>query len=201
MSNIDVKRLILFPTFVYSIDSQMFSPHIDNNKLNEWIVKKSHKEESVHYSNVGGWQSQPNLHYDKIIQPLIMFISTIMKNILKEIGYKDSISSYLSDLWGNINKYKDYNSNHAHLPADWSFCYYTQVPEPNGKIYFKDARIKNIPKKHMFKNFDNHFTHIDYFIAPTVGQLLIFPGYLEHHVNPNLSQIPRISFSGNIICK
>lgn len=38
-------------------------------------------------------------------------------------------------------------------------------------------------------------------IRPAAGTLLIFPGWLEHHVEVHTEATPRISFSFNIMAK
>ena len=47
-------------------------------------------------------------------------------------------------------------------------------------------------------DYSNDSQHSIYTVNPLNGQLIIFPSYLEHYVEPNLTQETRISISGNI---
>ena len=105
----------------------------------------------------------------------------------------------VGNMWANVNRYKDYNSTHIHEGSDWSFVYYVKVPKDCGNLIFVDPRIRRDKAFHdrFIKNYDN-FTHDIYFETPLEGKVVIFPSYLEHYVEFNTSNKPRISISGNI---
>jgi uncharacterized protein (TIGR02466 family) len=98
--------------------------------------------------------------------------------------------SFYGGSWANVLRKGDYNKIHNHPGALWSGCYYVSVgqpePEPafNGWIEFQDPRPGNI---HGGKER----------IEPAEGMLLLFPGWLNHYVNPFSGSGERISIAFN----
>ena len=111
--------------------------------------------------------------------------------------------------WPNVNRFGDYHDLHNHPRAYLSGTYYVQVPEDReeletrgdvrpGRITFYDPRgaaanmtaIKGDP-----------YIEADHTIDPEPGLILLWPGFLNHFVHPNLSKTPRISISFNIVLK
>ena len=81
-----------------------------------------------------------------------------------------------------------------------AFSAYVKVPKNSGNLILIDPRIRRVKNRsdRFIKSFDNPFTHSMYFLNPSEGKFVIFPSYLEHYVEPNLTQETRISISGNI---
>ena len=149
----------------------------------------------------GGWQSNDNLHKDKRFSEILESISKYFQFISKNYGYVEDMKLFITNMWANVNRYKDYNVAHIHQDSDWSFVYYVEIPEDSGNLILLDPRIRR--KRHLgaefIKNYDNPFTHDIYIVSPLAGKFVIFPSYLEHHVKFNTTNKPRISISGNII--
>ena len=103
-------------------------------------------------------------------------------------------------MWANVNRYRDYNTSHIHTGTDWSFVYYVKVPKDSGNLVLVDPRIRkrSSESEGIYETYDNPFTHDLYVLTPLPGTLVFFPSYLEHYVEGNSNDIPRISISGNI---
>ncbi len=150
--------------------------------------------ESFEVSNVGGWQSPP---FKKDHNPILKPIMEIVENKVKD-AYKDlliSVEPNLDSSWVNINKRGDYNLQHSHPGSYFSAVLYFQVPENSGNIVFQrtdDMRMWI----DMFGgvNEENKGTFI---VQPNKGMLIIFPAYVTHHVEQNLSNEDRISMAFN----
>jgi len=67
-----------------------------------------------------------------------------------------------------------------------------EAPEPSGQLSFVDPRRsgRTIPDLTLFP------TSFD--LKPRTGALVIFPGWLQHHVHPYRGQRPRICISANL---
>ena len=189
-------QLFLFPTEVWNFDLEQ----LDNEKLSEIILEKEKTESSQSLSNVGGWQSKSALHYDKGFSRVVDIVKENLSTVCSYQNYKKGITFTLADMWANVNRYKDSNMKHLHGRSDWSWVYYVLVPQGSGKIIFCDPRIRRAmyQKEEFLQNFDNPSQYGEYKIVSSVGKLIIFPSYLEHYVESNLTQQPRISISGNI---
>ena len=192
-----MQTLNLFPTDVYIEENN----EIDNKKISKIILEKEKIEPSREMTNQGGWQSNDDLHEDKRFSEILESINEYFQLIRQHTNYEDHLSVVLDNMWANVNRYKDYNTQHNHPLSDWSFVYYVKVPKDCGNLIFVDPRIRRDKAFHdrFIKNYDNPFTHSIYFVNPLVGKFVIFPSYLEHCVEFSKTNKPRISISGNII--
>lgn len=108
--------------------------------------------------------------------------------------------------WPNVNVLGDYHDYHNHPRAYLSGTYYLQVPTGRvsssnradvrpGCITLYDPR----PMVNMNAIKGDPYVEPEYTITPTPGTVLLWPGFLNHFVHPNLSSTARISVSFNVI--
>lgn len=90
----------------------------------------------------------------------------------------DQIDSKVMRLWINVNGPGHYNKWHTHGLSNVAVLY-VSVPENSGDIEFRRGDET-------------------YKITPKVGQLIMFPGTLEHRVLENKSSEKRISIAINL---
>lgn len=83
---------------------------------------------------------------------------------------------------------------HAHGSADISGAYYYKTNEQDGEIFFKSPCRLLMDRSIVFTNESQKKV----FYKPKIGQLLLFPGYLEHAVTQNTTDSERVSISFNI---
>jgi hypothetical protein len=122
-------------------------------------------------SNRGGWQSTSFLCCDKNYYWICNLISRI-NLIIHSKKYRPL------NCWFNINSTGNFNDWHAHGNRPYVAVLYISVPKNSGNIEFR-------------KN------NIFYKYSPKVGDLIIFPGNLEHRVLENLAVENRISLAIN----
>tara|TARA_B100000287_G_C20289647_1_gene645398 strand:+ start:35 stop:547 length:513 start_codon:yes stop_codon:yes gene_type:complete len=84
----------------------------------------------------------------------------------------------LLDLWGQYYKKGNYQTTHTHEPCHWSFVYYVNTPKGCAPLVFTDTNKKIFPKS---------------------GMLVLFPGWLRHHVPYNKCKEIRSIISGNLV--
>jgi uncharacterized protein (TIGR02466 family) len=102
--------------------------------------------------------------------------------------------------WINVNRAGDFNVLHCHPGCFLSAVYYVKVPLPmqGGEIVFRDPRG---PAVAMYETpgielpWVGTGTGIPF--VPATGQLLIFPAWLEHRVEPFQGAGERISIAFN----
>lgn len=107
--------------------------------------------------------------------------------------------------WANVNRFGDYHDLHNHPHSYLSGTYYVDIPEQQqtgqrkdltpGAISFYDPR----PQANMLAIRNDQQVNPEHTIQPKPGMLLLWPAFLHHLVHPNLSQMPRISISFNIV--
>ena len=94
------------------------------------------------------------------------------------IDFDDIYDLYLKDIWGQYYKRGDYQRPHHHNPHYWSFVYFVNAPRGSAPLVFTESNKKIIPKS---------------------GMLVIFPGWVWHHVPKHRCDEIRSVISGNFI--
>ena len=170
----------------------------DFKNLIDCLKKISEEESGVKKSNIGGWQSNNLVEKEElqnIISSLQMHFLAFSSLLNCQIDIKPS------NIWANINRYKDYNRDHIHPGSKLSGVYYIKVPKDSGDIYFINPAAKYIALTmgaEYCSVFDTSYNFSEY-ITPNVGDLFLFPSWLEHGVLPNMNiSEERISLSFNL---
>ena len=149
-------------------------------------------------SNIGGYQSQDLTGKHLNINDLFLKIIEHGNIFSKSIDVSENLK--ISNLWLNINKHRDLNVEHNHTGAVISGVYYLKVPKNSGNIIFKhpcnDFMAYAWPNK---KIVPNNYSCSQWFLNSEENKLILFPGWLKHQVEPNMSKKDRISISFNLI--
>ena len=162
-------------------------------------IQKNNQKRFV--SNLGGFQSDLiNLDnypefYDLsniIIKEAKLFCNEIDINEIKGIG----------GFWVNVNEYGHSNKEHHHTNCVLSGVFYGHSKPNNqsGSIVFKhpSADIMAFNWTTIQKEITSN-NSLDWLFPPIPGDLIIFPSWLIHSVNPNLAKdYKRISISFNL---
>ena len=160
-------------------------------------LQKIHPD-GVIKSNFKGWHSKDFKLTDK--EP-VNFIRSIKKNLntsLNDMNWDlESQSIKISSMWAIINKQSAWNQKHQHSNSDISAAYYVSAHDNCGDIVFYDPRPSRV-YKHPIAKSPNKLNATVNSIKPEAGMLVLFPSYLDHSVNPNLSTENRIVISFNL---
>ncbi|MCG8371342.1 MAG: 2OG-Fe(II) oxygenase family protein [Proteobacteria bacterium] len=132
-----------------------------------------------------------------------------LASFVKEInGFTDEELAKLkfnNHAWFHVTRSGGYFQAHNHPNASWSVVYYINPgdPEPKnekaaGHIVFHDPR----PQASCYQDAANsrmrrEFSYSGIRIRPVAGELLIFPSYVLHHVEPYEGDIPRVNVASN----
>lgn len=173
--------------------------NFDNKKLLKYILNIKNKEKSRDVSNKGGWQSDDLNLNEVIINSLIKSFSPSILEFIQTLGYK-SDKTFVTNLWANVNGFKDFNLTHTHPGCFISGAYYIEVPKNSGNIVFHHpAEDMMSPDWSSNQNIEyNSYNGLTYWIKPEPSYLYLFPSWLKHHVEPNLSNKNRVSISFNV---
>lgn len=146
-------------------------------------------EPSAKKSNFGGWQSRDNLFdTEGIFRELGGHITSMANDVLRQYNAAPVV---IKEMWANVNGKNCYNGAHTHSGI-LSGVMYFQVPENSGRLIFCNPSVRA----------DGHLIRPNNFaIVPQRLALILFPSWLEHYVEPNLSNDHRISLSFNIGAK
>ncbi len=188
-----IKQHVMFPTIIWEVDLELNKSDLLLKMKNFSTKNRSLHPKGIDRSNFGGWHSDLFTTYPDELKEFESKIDKVLMNVRQEIDVPHLI---LSEFWININGYGDYNKLHNHPGSFLSGVFYIDVPDKNmGDIHF----LRGDDMKYYITKLPNpnNFTgqHVRY--APKSGKLIIFPSWLEHHVDGNRSKHKRISLSFN----
>jgi uncharacterized protein (TIGR02466 family) len=193
---------VIFGTRVFLRKS--FLEPATNLELEKAVRSRAAAGKGVRVSNVGGWQSQPDLfdwpeaavarlgaELNLAVQQFVSFGRPAMEAGKKELKIWKAG-------WANINRAGDYNILHNHPAQDLAAVYYVKAGGPNasgsgGRLELRDPRPAA-----GFCNFPKLFSAEPLQITPEPGMLVMFPSWIEHMVHPHHDPDDRISLAINI---
>jgi uncharacterized protein (TIGR02466 family) len=154
-------------------------------------------------ANVGGWHSVPDLGrrpepwFRALMRAIVDQVSHNVAALAADAGVVQLPAfRYGVTAWAMVMRAGDYVMPHDHGDSHWSVAYYVdagdELAAPSGRLAFLDPRRsgRTIPDVTLFP------TTFD--IAPRSSALVIFPGWLQHHVHAYRGQRPRICVSANL---
>ena len=183
-----------FPTQIYITDL-----YLDNESLAKKITDWRDRDEGIQRSNKLGWHSAIDMHHREEYNEFTMALFDAMKEVMNNECYHPNLEPLIGTMWANINKKFSYNKTHVHPGSLWSGVYYVKAPENYGDLLIKYPRSGPLildPRRDENKQRPRQlWNEVKY--KPTVGRLIIFPGWLPHEVDANQSEDERISISFN----
>jgi len=194
-------RLDCFPTAVWRFNAP------GHEALNQKLLQLADDERARdpagigHRSSVLGWHSKDKLHQRPEMQDFL----TILHDNIAEVSRAYRIDTKQAGLelatsWIIVNGTFASGAVHCHPNAFLSGVYYINAPENCGDIYFQDPRHAALMGAcPVTEHAPWTVRQISY--RPTPGGMLIFPSWLYHGVEPNLSDTPRVSLSFNFRLK
>lgn len=158
-----------------------------------------------------GWVSKIFELEDNIL--FKQFFDSKLNDINNFVNLYQLLKSYsikCDGIWFNINPQWAYNFTHTHSGCDFSAVYYLQIPkvkhnqshDMGNKIVFDNPNPSQMNHKFFQKIMNyNEINSNTWAIEPQENMLVMFPSYLPHRVNQNLSKEDRISIAFNFSIK
>ena len=170
-----------------------------NSELKNYIYQEQEKNpDGVKKSNFNGWHSE---NFDLKNENLKNFINEVSINIgtaVNDMGWDlEAQIVKITNMWAIINKNRAFNEKHHHGNSALSAAYYVKAESNAGNIVFFDPRQANVFHHPTAKKANDLNGQIKS-ITPKPGTLILFPSYLEHKVEENLSNKERIVVSFNV---
>lgn len=198
MAQQKINEVALFPDVFWSTN---ILDSINNQNLIDFAYETKQKDKGIQISNSLGYHSSyldVSDNADYRLKELMDEVIPLIRNIIEEKIYKDPKSKLFSiDSWININSKYSYNKRHIHGgDVILSIVYYAKVPKDSGSFYFKCPSARADKLSYLGIDKDNIFSsHRER--LPDVGDIIVFPGWIEHGVNQNMSDEDRISYAFN----
>ena len=191
------KPNLFFPTPVWTL--QLDNYQSINEQMYKFIKFTQSKDiKGISKSNIKGWHSKDFDMQENEPKNFIKFILPAIEQVITDMNWeKQKQSININNMWAIINTGGAANLRHQHGNSTISGAYYVRAPKKSGDIVFYDPRpapVYTYPKA-LNPNLLNAQVNG---ISPKEGALVLFPSYLDHSVNENLSNEERIVISFNI---
>ena len=131
------------------------------------------------------------------LREFVDWFMPLAENVWKEWDMQDLPLEFINS-WTNVTNNNGSVVEHDHAPAHMAFAFYLQKPKDSGNIELRNINHSSwayMPRSH------EHLSRQDYFqeVQCNSGDLVIFPAWLAHRVQPNKTNENRIVLSGNLI--
>jgi uncharacterized protein (TIGR02466 family) len=194
----------IFPTKIYHAASGIDCEHLYNSVrgiITElYPVAERHKQ----YHMVGDvntcYNFETQMHRHDELKSLVEYFETQAHQYWKDLGYSAKQKPKLVEMWYNLYKKGGYVEMHCHGRTTISASFYLQQPVNGGNLAFEHpfhALMKYQPyDEHLGKYQKDYW---EYSVPVKTGDLILFPGYLNHRSYPNQSDQDRIIIGGNFL--
>ena len=188
---------LFFSTPVWASKAENYKE--TNEEIYNYIKKlQTEDNDGIIKSNVKGWHSKDFDLKNSVVIKFINLISPNINQVIKDMQWDiNSQTVKITSMWSIINTGGASNARHHHGNSDISAAYYVRAPENSGEIVFYDPRPAPV-FAHPSSTKPNSLNAMVNSINPAEGGLVLFPSYLDHSVNENLSNEERIVISFNL---
>lgn len=191
----------IFPTRIYLTEYLGDIKELQTKilpKINSLFdITKENNQTSMRGEGICSYNAKRDLNLDPEFKTIVEFINAHSQQYWKELGYDNSMRPEVYEMWANIYKHGSFIETHNHSPIHLTASFYLHHPENGGNIVFEN--INSTLLKHQPYAFDQiRYNAFEKEIPVTTGTLVIFPGYMNHRTQPNLSDEDRIIIGSNI---
>ena len=167
------------------------------------LVDLSERDAGARVSNVGGWQSVPDLLMeDATLSPLVAAVrEAVIEYLAATLGAAAAASVLDVRLtgWANVNRRGDSNAMHEHLDQDWAISgvmWLDDGGDATCALRFADPRPLRTAAD---VDGDGDGDGDDGVAAakPLAGQVVVFPAWLRHWVPAHCGDGARVSVAFN----
>lgn len=177
-------------------------PEFEEHKELFLDIVKTYKEETpskeTARSNIFGYQSTDTLQNVEELRPLFEYICQMGFQAVADLDFVDCDIA-MTSAWLNVNDSRQcMNAEHVHGDV-FSGVFYLKAPEGSGKLTICNPGINRMWQGCTLASQKNQFTGESIRIEPEEGNIILFPSYVPHSVEPNDHDDERISISFNLI--
>jgi uncharacterized protein (TIGR02466 family) len=170
-----------------------------NRQLETAILARREADSGLRLSNRGGWQSSHDF---------TRWSGEAGKRLLEHAAAVASAHTttsgsgpvrWMVDAWANVSGSGNFNMPHLHGATYWSCVYYVSVGEgEGGELVLHDPRMPGLRMHAPHYRFKDVGAEVAVNIEAKPGLMILFPGWLSHHVEPWHGTGTRISVAMNI---
>jgi len=166
-------------------------------KLEQYALEQEKNKSGRNVSNIGGHQT-PFLSPDKepLYAELLDLLINEIKGVCVAMNYHAEKEITIGQCWININRKGHLNMPHVHTNTDFAGVYFIKT-DSNTPIGFRNPDL--MLQQYVYKYTDFHPYNTDgHIFYPQDNDFIMFPSHIEHWVDENKTDIPRISLAFNV---
>jgi uncharacterized protein (TIGR02466 family) len=141
-------------------------------------------------------RTEPNLQGVEELKPVTDFIEHHAKVYWEALNLTNKIDPYVMQMWANDVPPGGFTPAHTHIPVPVGGVFYVEADPKMGNLYLEDpleTTRGQMPYDHQYRP----YLPVEEIKVET-GKLVIFPGWLRHHVRSNTSEKNRLIIGFNI---
>lgn len=166
--------------------------------MNHYEDIKKNNQGSMRGNGICSYVQKRDLHHDEEFIPVVNFILEQTSIYWKKIGYAEKYKPIIKEMWFNVYKEQSYIDIHNHAPIVTTCSFYIQKDSNDGNIVFENPLATLLKHQPYYISKENYHTLFEQEIDTKSGDLILFPGWLNHKTLPNTSKKDRIMIGANI---
>ena len=184
---------------LFSVPIYLEKLNLNNKKILNHCLKQKKHLKTAFKSNIGGWQSPALNGRHQPLEKLITEILTMGETFRKNLNFKNPLK--LANMWININGYGHNNIPHVHPNSILSGVYYVKTFKDSGNIVFYHPGSSLMEYDWQSFKIEKYTPSnaCTWKFESAQGYLFMFPSWLLHRVDNNLSKKERVSISFNLV--
>jgi len=186
--------LPLFPTFVWKADLKPGEFQPLNQQILEALVGLGAPLTALKPGE--NWQSDHDLHHSAGLAGLTEWIQAAEAEVLLALHIPQRL--VITGCWANVNAPGTGHRLHSHRNNFLSGAYYVQVQDGADTINFFDPKPQAGVMRPTATEPSEFNTEVA-MVRVSAGSLILFPAWLQHAVDTNRSNQPRLSMSFNLM--
>ena len=144
-----------------------------------------------------GYVIDPNLEKWPEMCSLIDFLNVQVCEYWQQLGYSKSLEPYVHSMWSNRTYERSYIHSHIHSPMPIAGTVYLDVNKDMGNFILEDPNEMLLRSQPV----DNPDAIAEVEINVSIGDVIMFPGYVRHRTVRNITSTPRITLPFVVGCK
>jgi uncharacterized protein (TIGR02466 family) len=199
-------RPVTVPLFATPIANHLWPDSEDLNRaLADLLLQREHSEAGIARSNVGGWHSTTDLFgwdapaIGELATRIGRYVTALFESVA--LDRQARAPAFRLEGWANVLRHGQYHSVHSHPNAFWSGVYYVNGnPAPDGDHPFSGKLELLDPRPGVGMNYvEGTRLYGRFLVNPSPGQMVVFPGWLQHQVHPYFGTGERLTIAFNVI--
>jgi len=186
--------LPLFPIFVWKADLKPFEFLPLNQQILAALAGLGAPLNGLRPGE--NWQSDHGLHHNPSFTVLTEWISAAAAEVLHSLHIPQQL--VITGCWANVNAPGTGHRLHSHRNNFLSGAYYVQVQDGADTINFFDPKPQAGVMRPAATQPSEFNTEVA-MVRVATGSLILFPAWLQHAVDANRSNQPRLSMSFNLM--